>query len=201
MRAGAFAVAVLLLCGSEAFAQSSTASRFKLGRPSSAYLPRAVFLGAYVKDGATTPQVRVQWAVAIAEQSKDVLALAFELGGGYGVGFPQNAGRLEDGRMTFLYQHTAMAGVAYRGWRGSHFRWGIQILTGPFWYGARYENLPTENRFTGIIEGRARFGFDVGPVSLGVSGGYGSPYAVKRGSPTGPFAGGPVFGAYVDWWH
>lgn len=201
MRAAVFVVTLILLCGSSAFAQSANAPRITLGRPSPAYLPRTIFLGTYLKDGATTPQVRVQWELPLVEQSKDVLGVAFELGGGYGVGFPQNAGQLQDGRMNFLYQHTALVGIAYRGWRGSHFRWGVQILTGPFWYGARYENLRTENRFTGMVEGRVRFGFDAGPVSLGVSGGYGSPYSVRRVSPAAPFIGGPMVGAWLSWWH
>lgn len=165
------------------------------------YLPRAIWAGTFIHGQTVTPQVRVQWEGMLIQQYRDVLAVVMEVGGGYGVRFPTGVGINEDATMTYLYQHSIVAGIGYRGWRFQNFRWGVQILLGPHFYGARYDILPKENRVNGMVEGRARFGWDLGPVSVGASVGYASPFSRPFLSAAAPHLGGFMAGAYVDWWH
>lgn len=196
MRSGHLSVAVAVLLASTVVWGQKIKTR-----DVPAWAPRAVWAGLLINDQAVSPQLRLQWEGMIANQFRDALMLVGEIGGGYAVGLPKNAGPDANETMTFLYQHSIVGGVGYRGWRGQNFRWGLQILFGPHFYGARFENLPTENRINGIVEGRAQFGWDVGPVSLGVSAGYASPFSKPILSNAAPHVGGWMLGAYVDWWH
>lgn len=165
------------------------------------FLPRSASLNLWFNGGAIVPQARVMWEVKLIEQGHDLLAAGLEGGGGYGLALPDDAGPFLNSRMTYFYEHTAMLGILYRGRRLRNLRIGAEFFTGPLFYGARFSNLPTDNRITGIIEGRLRLGIDAGPMTLGIHGGYASLYEIPIRSNAAPFAGGLVIGAFVDWWH
>ena len=194
-------VALALVSSVSAAAAQSKAKPDAERQGTPAWLPRALYLGTFVYDAAITPQVRVQWEFGLFEQRNDMLGLVVEAGGGYGVAFPDNAGLYGEHRMTYFYQHAITAGISYRGRRYEHFRWGIDLTTGPCFYGARFATAPTENRFTGIVDGRLRMGWDFGPVTLGGVLGYGSIYSKPLRSNAAEYTGGFWLGLFVDTWH
>jgi hypothetical protein len=49
------------------------------------------------------------------------------------------------------------------------------------------------------MEGRIQLGYRLGPVVLGVSGGYGEPFSYRRRSLSRQFVGGALFGFFADW--
>jgi hypothetical protein len=128
-----------------------------------------------------------------------LLLLVAEGGLGYATGEPDDAGPRGNATMTYFYQHTAQLGIGYRSGLGPGFHWGFQLTTGPLGYGARFDRLPTENRFQGSIEGRVLGGLELGGIEYGLSIGYSSPYDRNdRGNST-EYLGGMMVGLYVDW--
>jgi hypothetical protein len=165
------------------------------------YLPRGVFLGTFVFGGAVTPQVRVQWEWTVVQEQRDAFAIILEGGGGYALARPSiELNASENAQMTFFYQHMVMAGFAYRGEWANGLHIGVQGLTGPLWYGARFDNvLAKEGRLTGLVEGRAQVGLRLGPVVLGVSGGLGTPYQKPLRTFSADYVTGVVLGLFLDW--
>lgn len=189
-----FVMLIMLLGGTLARAESQF-------RDTPAYLPRAVWTGVFINNGAVSPQLRVQWEGFLVQQYRDALVVVGELGGGYATMLPNTAGPDSDKLMTSFYQHSLVAGIGLRSWRGRNFHWGGQLLLGPQFYGATFEDLPTENRLNGIIEARLRAGWDLGPLSLGASAGYAAPFSRPILSNAAEFVGGWMVGLYLDWWH
>ncbi len=179
--------------------ESPAAPRRSGGTP--VWLPRGSFLGTYVRNGALTPQVRLQWQLTLFEQRKDALVLLVDGGVGWAANFPATATTVEGfaARTDSFYEHTAMVGVGYRNQAPSGFHWGFQVTGGPVWYGAHFRNLPHESETAGLMEGRIHVGYRVGPVVLGVSGGYGEPFSFRRRSVSRQFLGGAQFGFFADW--
>jgi hypothetical protein len=184
-----------LLLASSPFAQDPVPASF--GVP--VYVPRQAFVGAFFRD-AVTPQLRVGWEATVVQERRDALILLLELGGGYGFGLPKKTGPTQDVAMTFLYQHTAQAGLGLRATFANGFHWGAQVTAGPLFYGARFkERLRTEERIGGMMEGRLQFGLRRGTFIYGISGGYGRHFGVSWRSTAGEYLGGAIFGAFVDW--
>lgn len=165
-----------------------------------AWLPRGLYLGTYLNKDVWTPQARLQWEIPVIEERRDSLVFLFEGGGGYGVSFTSTAGTTEDVRMTYIYQHMVGVGLGYRGRKGV-LRWGAELVTGPFFYGARFDRLPTENRFSGIVDGRLRAGLDLGTLTVGLAIGYASPYSEPFRSNAVPYVGGFSASLFLDRWH
>jgi hypothetical protein len=177
--------------------ESAPAERRAGGTP--AWLPRAAFLGTYVRGGAITPQARVQWEVAFFEKRKDALVLMLEGGGGWAARLPDTALQGFDAPVASFYAHTVMAGVGYRNQAPEGLHWGFQVTAGPVWYGAHFRDLPHEKESAGMMEGRIHVGYRVGTAVLGVAGGYGEPFSFRRRSISRQFLGGALFGFFADW--
>ena len=97
-----------------------------------AYLPRAVFLGTYVNQGAVVPQARLLWQLTFVQARNDALVGINEGGGGFGLTHPEGvSGLLVPYRMTSFYEHTLLIGLGYRATYANNFHWGFQFLTGP----------------------------------------------------------------------
>ncbi|HYH99930.1 hypothetical protein [Hyalangium sp.] len=163
------------------------------------WLPRGAFLGTYFRNGSVTPQARLQWQLTFFEKRKDALVVLLEGGGGWAAGLPETALEGYDAPMHSFYQHTVMAGVGYRYQDPEGLHWGFQVTGGPVWYGAHFRDLPAERLSAGLMEGRIHVGYRVGPVVLGVSGGYGEPFSYRRRSVARQFLGGALFGFFADW--
>jgi hypothetical protein len=163
------------------------------------YVPRAAFGGTFY-NVTWTPQLRLAWEVAIIQSKNDAMLAFFEGGGGYAVWMPRIFGLNGQDAMTFFYQHTAMLGLAYQARYSNGLCWGFQVGTGPVFYGARIENLPTENIVAGWVEGRAHVGWRFGKITYGISAGYANLYnPPRRTQQSGSFVAGPVGGFYMDW--
>jgi hypothetical protein len=135
--------------------------------------------------------VRLQWQLTLFEQRKDGLVLLAEGGVGWAAALPDAA--------SAFYEHPLMVGVGYRNQDPEGFHWGFQVTGGPVWYGAHFRDLPAERATAGLMEGRIHVGYRVGPVVLGVSGGYGEPFSYRRRSVSPQFLGGALFGFFADW--
>jgi len=179
------------------------AAAAQLGIPSApgapAYLPRAVFLGAYSNNTAFTPQLRVQWELTLLQTPHDAFVGIAEVGGGWGLGnLPRNVS-LTGGDMTYFYQHAFLAGVAYRATYPNGFHWGFHFATGPLAYGGNITDTGAERRLGMTVEGRVQFGIQAGPFVFGLSGGWAQLYDFPQDSLTAIFTGGPIGGAFLDW--
>jgi hypothetical protein len=162
------------------------------------YLPRSAFVGSWLNSGALTAQVRLQWELTLVQERVDAFVLLFQGGGGYGLVLPQNLGPARTSAMMSLYQHTLLAGLAFRADRPSGFHWGFQAATGPLFYGARFTDLPSESGVAGLVEGRADVGWKYGSIVYGISFGYGSLYQQPTRLESGSFLGGILFGLFAD---
>lgn len=168
--------------------------------PVPVYLPRGAFAGAYAQEGALTPQLRIQWQATLIQMKNDAFVAFLEGGGGFGLSLPSNLRSFGvTGGMNSLYQATVLVGLGYDAVYSSGWAWGFQVLTGPKWYGARFDDYEPEAGFGGTVEGRANIGINVGPVRLMASAGWAQLWVVPRTSIAAQFVGGPIFGVYVDW--
>jgi hypothetical protein len=163
------------------------------------WLPRAAFLGTYLRRGAVTPQPRIQWQATFFEDRQDALVLLLEGGIGYAAVLPDTAVPGYDIPMQSFYEHTVMMGLGYRNQSPEGFHWGFQVTGGPLWYGAHLTNVEDERYTAGLVEGRVQLGYTFGPVVLGVSGGYGEPFSYSKHSVARLFAGGVLLGLFADW--
>lgn len=167
--------------------------------PTPAYLPRAAYLGTYVKGGAVVPQLRAQWELTLIQERIDAFVLIGELGGGYDVAGPTNAGPRANLELVQLYEHTALLGFGYRGSWPSGLHVGAHVLAGPLLYGAKYQLLAPEKRTVGLVDGRLQVGHSVGPFVLGAALGYGEAFGVSQRSNALQYLGGLSFGLFADW--
>jgi hypothetical protein len=190
---------LLLVLSLASPAAAQLQQREKRVSPTVAYLPRAVYLGAYVKGGAFTPQLRAQWELTLIQERIDAFVFIGELGGGYAVGHPNNAGPRQNLEVTQLYEHMALAGFGYRGAWPSGLHVGAHVLAGPVLYGAKFQLLPAEKETVGMVDGRLQVGHSVGPFVLGAALGYGEVFGVSQRSNAAQYLGGLSFGIFADW--
>jgi len=163
------------------------------------WLPRGAYLGTFLRGGAVTPQVRLQWQATLFEQRKDGIVLLLEGGVGWAAALPDTAIKGFDAPIHSLYEHPVLFGVGYRNQDPEGFHWGFQVAGGPVWYGAHYRDLPVERESAGLMEGRIHLGYRVGQGVVGVSGGFAEPFSYKRRSVARQFLGGAQFGFFADW--
>lgn len=194
----------VLLCVLSAAPAAADETEPSSGVP--AWLPRAVFAGVFVNEGALTPQLRVQWQATLVQKRNDALVAYLEGGGGYGLTRPSDLRPHGFGAMTYFYQHFAMAGLGYNAVYRSGLTWGFQVLTGAQFYGARFEFYDRANAVGGTVEGRANLGFVAGPVRFSLSAGWAQLWVVPRttiasdsATIAAQYTGGPIAGLYIDW--
>lgn len=168
--------------------------------PTPVWLPRAAWAGLFVGPGVI-PQIRVLWLATIAQEQVNSLSLAVEGGGGYALGRPTVAVGTEGNiHTTFMYQHVALFGLAQRADRPSGFHWGVTILTGPVFFGSRFDGgLRKENKIVGTVEGRVQFGWKFDKVRVGVVGGVAQVYEYPPRVYSAVLLGGPLVGVFAEW--
>lgn len=184
---------------SSAWAQSGLSDDAPTVGRTPVWLPRGALLGTYLRKGAVTPQVRLQWQFTLYQARKDALVLLAEGGLGYAVGFPDTVVEGFDAPMDSLYENTLMVGGGYRNQSPGGVHWGFQVTAGPMWYGAHFRDLPDERYTVGLLEGRIHIGHQLGPLVLGASVGYGEPFNFKRRSIARQYTGGFLMGIFADW--
>ncbi len=189
----------MLLClGTTVHAQEQD-SGSESGRefPTPPYLPRAAFVGIYLRT-AVTPQLRIQWELTLMQRRVHALVLVLEGGGGYGIALPKNLDPTGTVSMTRLYQLTLLAGIGIRADEPSGWQWGGQIATGPLFYGARYNDASSKDAVWPMVEARAQIGLRFGSSVYGISVGYALPYPGQTETRTTPFLGGWMLGLFAD---
>jgi hypothetical protein len=166
-----------------------------------AWLPRAAFLGTYIRNGAIAPEARVQWQLPFYRGRRDSLSLLIEPTAAIAVDFPDTVIEGEEVPLTSLQLYALVLGVGYSSRRESGLEWGFQLGTGPAWYSARFTggDKDQESYLVGLLDGRAQVGYRFGSISLGVSVGYSDPYNYKRSSLARKHVGGLQLGLYADW--
>lgn len=186
-----------LVMSSSAFAQEAPGVVHQ--SPTPWYLPRGAFLGTYIRGGAAVAQARLQWQLTLFQDKHD--ALVFVVDGGVGRSFALPSTAVEGFDVPFkgFYEHTLMAGAAYRNQNPTGWHWGFQVTAGPVWYAAHYENFPNESLTGGLLEGRLQIGYRVGQVALGLAGGYAEPFSVGRRNVAHNYVGGGLIGFFADW--
>jgi hypothetical protein len=178
--------------------------------PTPAWLPRAAFLGTYIRGGVVAPQARVQWQVPFFRGRRDSLSLIVEPTAAIATSFPDptasgGSGSLQEDEevvpLTALRLYGLMLGVGYSNRRESGLEWGFQIGTGPAWYSARFSGASKdrESYFGGLLDGRGQVGYRFGPLSVGVAVGYSDPYNYRRTALARGHLGGLKLGLYADW--
>ncbi len=155
------------------------------------FLPRYAVAGAYGGTGVFAPTVRIGWEVALIEQKTEFVVMV-ELGPAFSLIQPRN--------MRLFWEHAALAGVGLRNQRGRRFHWGISAMAGPVLHGATFvDPALNEERWNGVVEGRAEAGADLGPVTLAGFIGYQQPWLVNFRILTSAYVGGLTFGVVVNW--
>ncbi|WP_164018748.1 hypothetical protein [Pyxidicoccus trucidator] len=168
--------------------------------PTPAWLPRGLFLGTTIREGAVTPRVKVQWQFTFYQERKDAFALLLEGGLGWAVGFPDPRPDMPHTSLGSFYEHSAQVGIGYRNHLPNDVHWGFQVTGGPVFYGAHFDGgLPADHRSAGIVEGRIHLGYQLGATAVGLAVGYSEPFGLKRRSLGRYFVGGPMVGLFVDW--
>jgi len=163
------------------------------------FLPRAAMVGMYGNQGALTPQVRLQWQHTLIQHRRDAFVAYLEGGGGAALSMPSNLLPYAVGRMTQMYQALAMVGLGYNAVYSDGWSWGFQVLTGPKWYGAKFNDIDDEAALGGTVEGRGNIGISIGSVRLMATAGWAQLWVVPRSSVAAQYVGGPIFGVYLDW--
>jgi hypothetical protein len=100
--------------------------------------------------------------------------------------------------MTRLYQLTTLAGIGVRADESGGWHWGAQIATGPLFYGARYNDMTSEDAVWPMVEARAQVGLRLGSSVYGLFFGYTLPYPGQNETRTTPFIGGWMLGLFAD---
>ena len=163
------------------------------------YLPRSISLFTYV-GAAVTPQLRLSWEVPIIKERADALILIAELGGGWAMSTPSTADANGNPPLSSLYLHTAQFGVGYRETDQNGLYWGLQVTTGPLFYGAKAPGMPVSHDTLGGVEGRLGFGYWVGKVAIGAQCGWMQLVDDPIKDYGAPYAGGFLLGGFVHWW-
>jgi hypothetical protein len=171
--------------------------------PTPPWLPRAAYLGTFIRNGVIAPQARLQWQLVFFQGRTDTLGLLIEPMGALAVARPDSVVEGDDVPMTSFQYYSLMFALGYTSRRGPGWEWGFQIGTGPAWLHARFQNAPNdkdeESYLGGLLDGRARVGYRFSSVSLGFTVGYGDPYNYKRSSLARSYVGGLQLGFYADW--
>jgi hypothetical protein len=169
--------------------------------PTPPWLPRAAYLGTFIRDGVIAPQARIQWQLVFFQGRTDTLGLLIEPLAALAVARPDTVVEGEDVPMTSLQYYSLMFALGYTSRRGPGMEWGFQVGTGPAWLRARFQNGPKdeESYWGGLLDGRARIGYRFSSVSLGFTVGYGDPYNYRRSSLARSYVGGLQLGFYADW--
>jgi hypothetical protein len=162
-----------------------------------AYLPRAAWLGAYFNT-AVTIQVQIQWEFVIQEQETNAWVLLLGGGGGYGLWLPGELGPSRASAMLSLYQHSLRAGAGFRTDERNGLHWGVQLVTGPLFYGARFQDLPADRGVAGLLEARGQLGQRLGSSIYGLTAGYVFLYLRPDQGSAVPFLGGWLIGLFAD---
>ena len=166
-----------------------------------AWLPRGALLATSLREGAVTPEVRLQWQLPFFHRGQDMLGLLLEPTASFAAVRPTSLTLDEKASLRSLQFYSLMVGVGYTKRAETGLEWGFQINTGPAWYQARFTGggRAQESYFVGMLDGRARIGYRFAPIGLGVTVGYGDPYNYRRTSLARPYIGGLQFGLYADW--
>ncbi|MBJ6762751.1 hypothetical protein JGU66_18455 [Myxococcaceae bacterium JPH2] len=168
--------------------------------PTPFWLPRNVFIGTTFRNGAVTPQLRLQWEPTLFQDRHDAWVAILEGGVAWAASLPDTAVEGYDVPVSSYYEHTVQAGFGYRNHRDSGgLHWGFQVSGGPVFYGAHFTNVPADKRVAGIVSGRVQVGYQWDAVGLGVAVGYSEPFMLKRRSVARDFVGGPMVGFFADW--
>jgi len=165
------------------------------------WLPRGAFVGTFIRDGAIVPEVRLHWQLVFYQGRRDTLGLYIEPMAAFAAVKPDTVVEGSNVPMTQLQLYSLQFAVGYTARREAGFEWGFQLGTGPAWYQAHFQggSKDSESYWVGLLDGRARLGYRLGSVGLGVAVGYGDPYNYKRASLARPYVGGLQLGLYADW--
>lgn len=159
------------------------------------FLPRYAVVGFFVNQYAVAPNLKVGWEITLYDDVRNLLMLIVELGPGFGVAFPQGVKQ--------FWEHSATGGIGYRWGREKGFQWGFHLGVGAVLEGAIFDpplpKGPREERVLGFVEGRLFGGWDLGPVILALTFGYGSPLWQASSYPSTRWVGGFNIGVMVNW--
>ncbi|WP_375744489.1 hypothetical protein NR800_06640 [Corallococcus interemptor] len=201
--ARALLVVSLALVSTTAAAQSREAQDLR-GHvsPTPFWLPRGVFLGTQLNNGAVIPNVRIQWEFTIFQDRKDAWIAVLEGGVGWAASLPDSA--LESRNLylpvSSYYEHNAQVGFGYRNHLPGKVHWGFQVTGGPTFYGAHFTTQPPDRRVAGSVQGRIQIGYQLPQdVGVGLALGYSEPFGLKNRSFARDFVGGVNIGFFADW--
>ncbi|QAT84962.1 hypothetical protein EJ065_3400 [Corallococcus coralloides] len=201
--ARALLVVSLALVSTSAAAQSREAQDLR-GHvsPTPAWLPRGVFLGTQISNGAVIPNLRIQWEFTFFQDRKDAWIAVLEGGVGWAAVLPESAlaGRNLYLPVSSYYEHTAQVGFGYRNHLPGKAHWGFQVTGGPTFYGAHFTTQPPDRRTAGTVQGRLQIGYQLQrDVGVGLAVGYAEPFGLKNRSFARDFVGGVNLGFFADW--
>lgn len=165
------------------------------------WFPRGASLSTSLREGAVLPEARVQWQLLFYRSFHDSLGLLIEPSAAFAARRPPSLTGNSADALASLQVYSLLLSVGYTNRTESGLEWGFQVGSGPTWARARFASstAPRESSWVGLLEGRARLGYRVGPVGLGVMVGYGDPYNYKRSSRSRHYLGGLQVGMYADW--
>lgn len=184
---------------STAHAQSRKPADLYHVSPTPAWLPRQVFLGTQLNNGAVIPNLRLQWEFTFFQERKDAWVGILEGGVGWAASLPVTAVEGFFLPVDSYYEHTAQVGVGYRNHLPGMAHWGFQVTGGPTFYGAHFRTQPPDRRIAGTIQGRVQVGYQLGDVGLGLALGYAEPFGLSKRSFARDFVGGVNLGFFADW--
>ncbi|GMU01616.1 hypothetical protein KH5H1_57360 [Corallococcus caeni] len=168
--------------------------------PTPAWLPRGVFLGTQLNNGAVIPNVRVQWELTLFQDRKDAWIAILEGGVGWAASLPDTALEGFFLPVSSYYEHTVQAGFGYRNHLPGKAHWGFQVTAGPTFYGAHFTTQPPDRRTAGTVQGRLQIGYQLErDVGVGLALGYSEPFGLKNRSFARDFVGGVNLGFFADW--
>ncbi|MCY1042264.1 hypothetical protein OV208_13145 [Corallococcus sp. bb12-1] len=190
---------ISLALASTAHAQSRKPDALYHESPTPAYLPRGVYLGTQLSNGAVIPHLHLQWQFTFFQERKDAWAVILEGGVGWAASLPDTAVEGYILPVNSYYEHTAQIGVAYRNHLPGQAHWGFQVSGGPVFYGAHFGTQPPDRRTAGIVQGRVQIGYQLSDVGVGLAVGYSEPFGLKKRSLARNFVGGVSLGFFADW--
>ncbi|MCY1032290.1 hypothetical protein OV207_12540 [Corallococcus sp. BB11-1] len=190
---------VSLALASTAHAQSRKPQELYHQSPTPAWLPRGVFLGTQLSNGAVTPRLHLQWQFTFFQERKDAWAVILEGGVGWAASLPDTAVEGYILPVNSYYEHLAHVGVAYRNHLPGMAHWGFQVSSGPVFYGSHFGTQPPDRRVAGSVQGRVQIGYQLNDVGLGLAVGYAEPFGLKNRSFARNFVGGVSLGFFADW--